>query len=113
MSLAAPCPQTVRELPAPPGLDLAATLLLRQLTAGMPAPDIAQGLGVAAVTINGRISALARLKDDFTARGRAQLAAAALPTDSVDCAAADDRFPALPLSVFTAGYPAADRGRQP
>ncbi|MFD7552223.1 hypothetical protein [Streptomyces sp. NPDC059816] len=184
MPLSASCPPTVRELPPLPRLDPAALRLLRQVAAGVPAPEIAQGLGVSPVTVAGRItalrrdlearnrihaaclgvlhglvtgdhvplpvrrprvrdgdrcfldaalggasaarialqlgrtkntvdSALARLRDDFTARDRAQLAAAALLTDSVDCAAADRRFPALPLSAFTAGHPAADCGRQP
>ncbi|GLF98124.1 hypothetical protein [Streptomyces yaizuensis] len=78
----------------------------------MPAPEIARELRVSPVTVASRISA-PRHGDDVTARGRAQLAAAALLTDSAHCRLTHGRFPALSLSAFAAGHPAAGRGRQP
>ncbi|MFI1829521.1 hypothetical protein ACH41E_24200 [Streptomyces sp. NPDC020412] len=62
---------------------------------GASAARIALQLGRTKNTVD---SALARLRDGFTARDRAQRAAAALLNGSVDYAATDPRFP--PLSAI-------------
>ncbi|MFE4664610.1 NUDIX domain-containing protein [Streptomyces sp. NPDC056716] len=70
---------------------------LNAVFSGASAQEIALDLGRTRRTVE---TTLSRLHDLFAAGNRTQLAAAALLTDHVTCATADDRFPPVPLSAL-------------